>query len=181
MGPSASASLLPLTRKAFFELAVRCRRYADELARFDQSRVNLAECHRFNQWLAQVRRYDKLQAPLRAIKQARPIARWQLLVLLSVLNLMLLVALPGRVDRTIYMVAISSAISSYFLLFLVPESWYGTTVEMIEGKILKVVETLEAIHTSGELEFTEAVWFQAKEHLTAARSELRQQIDLAHR
>ena len=181
MDPYASASLLPLTRKAFFELAVRCRRYAAELARFDQSRVNLAECHRFNQWLAEVRRYGKLHAALATVKQARPIARWQLLVLLSVLNLMLLVALPGRVERTTYMIAISGAISSYFLLFMIPESWYGTTVEMIEGKILKVVETLETIHASGELEFTEAVWFQAKEHLAAARSELRQQIDLAHR
>ena len=52
---------------------------------------------------------------------------------------------------------------------------------MIEGKVLRIVEMLEAILQKGDLGFTEAAYFQAKENLQAARTELRQQIDLAHR
>jgi hypothetical protein len=43
-------SVRPLTRKAFYDLTVYCRSYAADLARYDQHRVNLKQCHRFNTW-----------------------------------------------------------------------------------------------------------------------------------
>jgi hypothetical protein len=61
-----------LDRKAFYDLAAECRTYAAELANFDQDRVNLKECHRFNAWLAHLRHYDRLASRVAAISTARP-------------------------------------------------------------------------------------------------------------
>ena len=84
-----------------------------------------------------------------------------------------------------YRLLSSSFVTTYvfflFFFYFVPERFYGTTVELIEGKVLRIVEMLEAILQKGDLGFTEAAYFQAKENLQAARTELRQQIDLAHR
>jgi hypothetical protein len=66
------------------------------------------------------------------------------------------------------------------LLFFLPESLYGTTVELLEGKVLRIVEILEDLLFSQKMGLTEAVFFQVKENLESARHELRQQIHLAH-
>ena len=66
-------------------------------------------------------------------------------------------------------------------VFFLPESLYGTTIELLEGKVLYIVDTLLTILNSGKLEFSEAAFFRARENLLIAHSELRQQIDLAHR
>lgn len=172
---------MPLTRKEFYDLAAHCRDYAQELARHDQSRVNLPHCHQFNQWLAKIHSYNLLATPLASLQGARPVARWQVMVLVGVLGVILMFALSGRVDR-----ALSSAITSgYFLcmvlLYFVPERLYGTTIEMIEAKVLRVVDVLEQLLQTHELGLTEAAYFRVKENLEAARRELREQIDLAHR
>jgi hypothetical protein len=44
----------------------------------------------------------------------------------------------------------------------------------------RVVETLEKILLSQEMQFSEAAFFQVKENLQIAHEELRQQIHLAH-
>ena len=67
------------------------------------------------------------------------------------------------------------------LLYFLPESLYATTVELLEAKVLRIVEALEELLISQEMEVTEAVFFKIKENLNTARRELRQQIHLAHR
>ena len=172
---------IPLTRKEFYELAQFCRSYAQELASLDQSRVNLRQCHKFNAWLSRLKRYDLLAHRLRSITWARPIARWQILVLGVVFWLVLWLALPGRLDRLFITAILNVVIFLLLSLFFIPESLYGGTVEIIEGKVLRVVVALEEILQQNELQVTEAVFFQAKETLEQAHLELRQQIDLAHR
>ena len=170
-----------LTRSAFYRLTEFCRDYALELAQHDQTRVNLRQCHQFNAWFADVRSYAPLAEKLQAIKGARPIARWQVMILAIVFGLLLSLALGTRLPR----LANASFLTGYFflliILYFVPERLYGTTIEMIEGKVLRVVDTLESLLMAGEMGFTEAAFFQAKENLQSARKELRQQIDLAHR
>lgn len=172
---------MPLTRKELYDLAVRCRGYAQELARHEQARVNLKHCHEFNAWLAKVKSYDLLARPLATLQAARPIARWQILVLAGVLGLFLMLMLPGRVDR-----GVSAGITyGYFfcivLFYFVPERIYGTTIELLEAKVLRVVDVLDELLHSNELGLTEAAYFRVKENLEAARRDLREQIDLAHR
>lgn len=172
---------VPLTRKDFFDLTAYCRTYAADLARFDQHRVNLKECNRFNSWLAQVKRYDKLSARLRDLAPARPIARWQIMVLLGVLWVILWFALPGRTERGLTAAMLVGAMGTFVVMFFLPESLYGTTMELLDAKVLRVVDALLELLNNGNMEFTEAVYFKAKENLTVAREELRLQIDLAHR
>lgn len=172
---------MPLTRKEFYELAAHCRTYAEELARHDQARVNLPHCHQFNQWLAKIRGYDLLAAPLATLQTARPIARWQIMALAGVVGLILLFALPGRVERPLASAVTSGYFLSMVLLYFVPERLYGTTIEMIEAKVLRVVDVLDQLLQAHELGLTEAAYFRVKENLEAARRELRDQIDLAHR
>ncbi len=184
--PSAPASSTPaaavrLTRKEFYDLTVFCRSYAADLARYDQHRVNLKECYRFNNWLAQVKRYDKLAPALASLQPARPVARWQIMVLLAVIWLILWLALPGRVDRAWMTAILMGGAGTIVVTLFVPESLYGTTMELLDGKVLRVVDALLALLAKGEMGFSEAAYFQVKENLTAAREELRLQIDLAHR
>lgn len=174
-------SPVPLTRKDFFDLTAYCRTYAADLARFDQHRVNLKECNRFNTWLDQVKRYDKLSTRLRDLAPARPIARWQIMVLLGVLWVILWFALPGRAERGLTAAMLVGAMGTFVVMFFLPESLYGTTMELLDAKVLRVVDALLELLNNGNMEFTEAVYFKAKENLTAAREELRLQIDLAHR
>lgn len=170
-----------LTRHEFYKLTERCRDYAAELALCDQTRVNLQQCHQFNQWLPQLKAYDRLAHPLQALKPARPIARWQLLIIAVVLGIILFNLMPLATTR----LGRNSFFSAYalllFLFYFVPERFYGTTVELIEGKVLRIVDVMEELLMHGELGFTEAAFFQAKTNLELARRELRQQIDLAHR
>jgi hypothetical protein len=67
------------------------------------------------------------------------------------------------------------------LLYFVPERLYGTTVELLEGKVLRVVDELDRMLQANEIGFTEAAFFKVRDNLSAARRELREQIDLAHR
>lgn len=166
-----------LDRKAFYLLALECRAYAAELAQQDPHRVNLAQCYRFNSWLAQLRGYDRLWPALANLRPARPVARWQLVALLSVGWLLL--AGPFYTQGGSWLFA--SAVLAIAALFWIPEDLYGTTVELLEGKLLYVVDSLLALLDSGQMEFTEAAFFQARQNLLDAHAELRQQIDLAHR
>jgi hypothetical protein len=178
---SATGSLTPLTRRDFFRLTERCRTYATELAHYEQSRVNLRQCYQFNAWLPELKAYDLLAPALRTLRPAWPVARWQVLILLGVLGLVITSLLAPRWGRTVQTSFFYSYCFALFLFYFVPERLYGTTIELLEGKVLRIVETLDSLLTDGKLDFTEAAYFQAKENLEAARRELRQQIDLAHR
>lgn len=172
---------LPLDRKAFYELAAECRAYAAELANFDQHRVNLKQCHRFNAWLAHVRRYDKLAPHLATMAAARPMSRWQIITLMIAVWMIMALALPGQVSQQWTMLLIGSWLLTIVAAFFIPEAFYGTTTELLEAKVLRVVDTLLEILNSGAMEFTEAAHFKVRDDLLAARAELRLQIDLAHR
>lgn len=176
-----SPAPLPLDRKAFYDLAAECRLYAAELANFDQHRVNLKQCYRFNGWLAHVRRYDKLAPYLATMPAARPVARWQILTLMAAVWVILALALPGRVSQQWTTLLVGSWLLTIVAVFFIPEAFYGTTIELLEAKVLRVVDALLEILNSGAMEFTEAAHFKVRDDLIAAREELRQQIDLAHR
>lgn len=181
LSPQSTLRSTPLTRREFYQLAERCRAYALELAHFDQARVNLQQCHEFNRWLVELKRYDLLALPLRALKPARPVARWQLFVIGLVLGLILLALFSSRFARTGNAVFFYSYVGGLVVLYLLPERLYGTTIELLEGKLLRIVDTLDGLLAENKLGFTEAAFFQVKENLESARRELRQQIDLAHR
>lgn len=181
MASQPAAPVRPLTRKAFYDLTAYCRTYAAELARFDQHRVNLKECNRFNVWLAELKSYDKLLPELSNLAPARPIARWQITVLLTVVWLILWLALPGRVERSLATALLVGGMGTIVVTFFLPESLYGTTMEMLEGKVLRVVDVLLDLLNRGEMDLSEAAFFRARENLLTAHEELRQQIDLAHR
>jgi hypothetical protein len=170
-----------LTRKEFYDLAQQCRTYASELANHEPTRVSLRHCHEFNAWLAKVKSYDQLSKPLASLAGARPVARWQVMTLAAVVALLLLMATAGRVDRGLSTTLFYGCFFSLIILFFVPERLYGTTVEMLEAKVLRVVDALDALLFSRELGLTEAAFFRAKENLEAARRELREQIDIVHR
>jgi hypothetical protein len=182
LGLDAPAPMRRLTRKEFYDLAAHCHAYAEELAGYDQTRVNLKQCNKFNQWLPTVKSYDLLQSRLASLKPARPIARWQVLTLAAVVGLLLFLTFGGRLDQSSGPVILYGFMFSMLIFaFFVPERLYGTTIELLEAKVLRVVETLEQILRKEELGYSEAAYFQVKDNLEAARQELRQQIDLAHR
>ena len=83
-------------------------------------------------------------------------------------------------DR-MYTVMIGSWLLTIVAVFFIPESVYGTTTELLEGKVLRVVDVLLEILNSGTMGFSEAAFFRTRENLLKAREELRLQIDLAHR
>jgi hypothetical protein len=170
-----------LTRKEFYDMAEELREYAIELARHEQHRVSLKHCHEFNRWLPRIRAYDLLAPHLKDMQPARPIARWQVMTLVAVAGFILMLVLPGRVGGMFAVMMPYGVFFSLIILFFVPERLYGTTIELLEAKVLRVVETMEQLLMNKELGFTEAAFFKVKENLEAARRELRQQIDLAHR
>jgi len=170
-----------LDRKLFYDLAAECRIYAAELANFDQDRVNLKECHRFNAWLAHVKGYDRLAPRLAMISAARPIARWQIVALMVVVWLLLALALPGQVQQQWVTVLLGGWLITIVAVFFIPESFYGTTTELLEAKVLFVVNAMLDILDSGVMEFTDGAFFKTRQNLLAAKEELRLQIDLAHR
>ncbi|RME60519.1 MAG: hypothetical protein D6790_09105 [Caldilineae bacterium] len=169
-----------LTRKAFYDLAGECREMALELARHDQSRVDRQQCRVFNHWLRRLREYDELAPRLAGVSLARPITRGHLMaaaVVLWLVGLLLWAGNLGLLGQRLWGLALTGAL--LILLFL-PESLYGTTIELLEGKLLRIVEIFEEILYTQELQLSEAVFFKIKEDLAAARQELRQQIYLAH-
>lgn len=178
---AGTTTLVPLTRKDFYELTDACRTYALELASRDQSRVSLKHCHEFNQWLDTVRSYEQLAPVLRTLKRARPVARWQVMTLAAVFGLVVMLAVGSELSPSMRTLATPLYFFSLLILYFVPERLYGTTIEHIEGKVLRVVEAMEALLLDGSMGFTDAAFFNAKENLRVARKELRQQLDLAHR
>ena len=178
--PSASPPVV-LTRKEFYELADDCRRYALELALYDPHRVNLKLCYQFNQWLPKIKAYDQLTDALAPIMLARPIARWQLMTISALLGIILLLLLPPSFRQSTRTLLLYGYFFVLVGLYFVPERLYGGTVALIEARVLRVVEELEKLLMTDEMEFSEAAFFQAKENLNQARRELRQQLDLAHR
>lgn len=172
---------MPLTRKEFYRIARECSDMAIDLARYDQHRVRLETCHDFNEWLLSLKAYSELRPHIANITPARPLARWQMLVVGGLFGFIALLVLLTRLEQPVGSVISYVYIIALVILFFVPERLYGDTVELIEAKTLRIVETLESILLSGQMEFTEAAYFQVKEHLASAREELRQQIDLAHR
>ncbi len=172
--------MAPLTRKEFYDLSFWCRDLALELARHDPHRVHPGLCRAFNQGIARLRACRVLRSHLGGLTEARPITRLHVLAtglgLWLVLHLFLVRWLgpwAGRVAATLFLGLLAMA-------FFVPESTYGTTVALLEGKLLRVVDGLESLLQSGEMEVTEAVYFRIKENLEEARRELRQQLYLAH-
>ena len=178
---SAPIATTPLTRKDFYRIAQECNEAATELARYDQHRVRLKQCHSFNEWLQTLKAYTLLGPQIANMTPARPVTRWQLLVVGGVIGLFALLTLPGKLVQPWLTITIYGYMMSLLILFFIPERLYGSTTELLEAKTLRIVETLEVILLSGQMEFSEAVYFQVKDHLTAAKRELRQQIDLAHR
>ncbi|MEM7534875.1 MAG: hypothetical protein AAF639_22045 [Chloroflexota bacterium] len=173
-----------LTRNEFYRLAEYCRDYASELAGQDQHRVHLQHCYRFNHWLLTIRQYDLFPASVKDLSFARPIARWQVLTLTLLIYLFLLLILPSQfspqLNEVIRRGMLAFAIPLLIIGYLLPERLYGTTIELLESKVLLIVESMERLLQSGELEFTQAAFFKTKKNLEAARMELRQQIHLAH-
>ncbi len=169
-----------LTRKEFYQLAIECRERALDLARHDQHRVVPAQCSLFNPWLAKLKSYDRLAAHIGPLGTARPITRWHLMGLVFLLWLLIVWFVGQELSTTGQRVLGFALASTLILLYFLPERLYGTTIELLEGKVLRVVETLEGILQSQEMQFSEAAYFQVKENLQAARQELRQQIHLAH-
>lgn len=171
----------PLTRPEFYRISAECRRRATELARFDQHRVNLDQCHDFNRWRQELRRYDQLAPMLTNLSPARPIARRQIMIIGLVIGVILFFSLPTLVSRGLATGLLYAYLIMLLMFFFVPEGFYGSTIEHLEGKTLRIVEELERILLSGEMNFSQAAYFQVKDNLTEAKRELRQQIDLAHR
>lgn len=179
--PVQSTQHKELTRKEFYDLALHLREYASQLASFDPRRVNLKQCHKFNDWLRNIRRYRQFAAPLADVTAARPIARWQLLVLWAVIWLGAYLGLMSRLDRIALLLFFNAAFLVFIALIFIPERAYGTTIEQIEGKTLRVVKEMESMLARAEIGLTEAAFFKAREALQGAHYELRQQLDLAHR
>lgn len=171
----------PLTRNELYNLSKECREYAIELASHDQSRVSLKHCHEFNRWLPKVQSYDLLASELSNLKGARPVARWQVMIISALVGLLVLLSWPP--DQAEQLRASLLYLIPLLLLgiYFLPERIYGTTIELVEAKVLAVVELLETKLQSNTLEFSEGAFHQVKENLQFARQELRQQIDLAYR
>lgn len=97
-------------------------------------------------------------------------------------SMILIVALRGYVGEAVGgFITYGLLMTVLVITFFIPERIYGTTTELLEGKVLRIVEALEDLHQSEELGFSEAVYFRVREDLQIAKRELRQQIDLAHR
>lgn len=167
-----------LTRKEFYQLSQECRDYAMRLANFDQDSVHYALCQEFNQFLTRMRSYDRLAPRLTQLRPARPITRG--MVLAAALAFWLAAALIGTaiMPRFPAMLTLGVSVSLIFLVFLIPPRLYGTSVEAIEGRVLVVVEALQHLLDHGDMQFSEAAWFQARDTLRQAADELRQQVYL---
>jgi hypothetical protein len=176
-----SEPTVPLTRKAFYQLTAETRQMAADLACYDQHRVDLDQCRLFNAWLPKVKRYDRLAERLVDLPPARPISRRQVLMVGAAAGLALLLFIPLQVGPVSGRVIVWAYTLSLVCFFFIPERFYGTTVELLEGKLLRIVETMEDLLLHGELGFSEAAFFRVKANLTEAKRELRQQLDLAHR
>ena len=178
--PAVATTPQLLTPKVFYDLAGQCQAFAEDLARRDPFCVDLQACYRYNEWLPTLHRYEIFSKRVK-IRPARPIARWQLLTLAGVAWVVLELALPRWLDRATSTWLLRSWFLGLIILFFIPQHFYGTTVELLEGRVLLIVETMQQLLQNGEIQFSEAAFFRAKEMLESTQHELRQQLDLAHR
>ncbi len=169
-----------LTRNEFYKLSHACRAYAQRLALHDQQKVDRQLCLEWNEFQAHVQQFDLLRGALASLRPARPLTRRMVMgafLLLSLLSSLLLAPLLSRSATIAYAVIWPLAALG---LWLIPPARYGASVEQIEGKLLQVVGALQTILETNQLDLSEAVFFQVKEVLAEAQSELRQQVTLAH-
>jgi hypothetical protein len=178
---SVVVNLRPLTPQAFYDLVYDCQQFSQRLVNLDPLRVDLESCYRFNRWLPHVKSYHRLAQRCHSLRLARPIARWQLMTLGCVTWLILLLALPGRFDRLLANLILYGWVSLLFILWILPQRYYGTTVEILEGRLLFLVDALNDVLDKGETPVSEAVFFQTRAMLENTRRDLRQQLDLVHR
>lgn len=171
----------PLTRKDLYELAEYCRECATELARHEQSRVSLKHCNEFNKWLPVLKSYDQLANDLSGLKPAWPVARWQIMILATILGFGGYLALPRETFSPILRMWVVGYPFVLLIIYFLPERLYGTTIELVEAKVLYVVEKLERLLRSEDMGLSEAAYHRIKENLDSARTDLREQIDLAYR
>lgn len=167
-----------LTRKEFYNLAKECRAYALRLANHDQDSVNRVLCLEWNQFLARMCSYDQLGPRLASLRLARPITRAMVLVGVLVIWLSMVVVGIRVLPQFPGLLGLSISVTLIFVVFLIPPATYGTSVEAIEGRVLAVVEALQDILEHGDMQFSEAVYFQARDTLREASDELRQQVYL---
>lgn len=179
--PPAAISQVPFTRKQFYALAAECRAYATALASRDPRHVEVAECRRMNTWLRALMRYEKLGPRIAHLKPARPLARWQVATLTLTIWLLLYAFAATHGHTTLAALLLNTSLLLILTFYMLPERVFGTTVEGLEGKLLYVVRALEEMLAEGDMGFSQAAYFQVRDHLEAAHTELRLQIDLAHR
>jgi len=170
-----------LTRKIFYDLAVECRDLAQDLARHEQDQVDVALCRRFNDWLPRLLVYDALRTALPNLTPARPPPRNRLFGVITLISIILALIFREPLGRLFLFAMVSAVTLTAITLFLLPVRFYGTTVALIEAKVLRVVNVLEAMLLGEEMDFTEAAFFVVKENLAAAQAELRQQLHFAQR
>ena len=170
-----------LTRKEFYKLAESCLEMTMELARHEQDRVNVEQCQVFNEWLPGVLKYDRLAADLPGLTPARPLTRWRVLLITLVVLAVSTLLLQDFLGRYfLFFFGLSATMSGIALIFI-PERLYGTTIALIEGKVLRIVNAMEAILLAQEMGLTEAAFFKTTENLAAAKKELRIQLHHAQR
>jgi hypothetical protein len=177
----SDAHLAPISRKEFYALAFQLRDYAGELASHDPRRVVLKECHRFNRWLSDLRRHRELSPILADVRNARPVARWQVMALYAVVWGIVYLWSIGRVEGMTQLLLLNGMAIGFIGFIFIPEGVYGTTIEEIEGRVLRVVQAMEAMLAREEIQFTEGAFYKVREALKQAHYELREQLDLAHR
>ena len=167
-----------LNRKEFYQLAHDCRDYAMRLATHDQNSVDRLVCHEFNRFRERVATFDKLQQTAASLGKARPVTR--LLVITITLGAWLICVLIATQFLTFLSAGLLLGLTTVliFTVMMIPPRVYGTSVEAIEGRVLVVVEKLQAILNTDELGFTEAAFFQVRDVLREANAELRQQVYL---
>lgn len=167
-----------LTRKEFYQLAHDCREYALRLATHDQDSVDRKVCHEFNRFRERVATYDQLEKTAASMEPARPVTRW--LVITITLAIWLVCVLIATLVLTQLSAGLLLGLTTIliFTVLMVPPRLYGTSVEAVEGRVLLVVEKLQAMLQADELDFSEAVFFQVRDLLREANAELRQQVYL---
>ena len=165
-----------LTRKEFYALAHECRDYALRLANYDQDSVNRALCKEWNAFLPRVRAYDSLRPHLTRLQPARGITRAIVLGGALLANCFLVLVVVRLFPQAMSPLFLGISAMLVFAVAVIPPSLYGTSVEAIEGRVLVVVEALEAL--LDQQQFTEAAYFEVRDTLREAAAELRQQVSL---
>lgn len=167
-----------LTRKEFYQLAYDCREYAMRLATHDQDSVDRKVCHEFNRFRERVASYDPLRETATNLGPARPVTRF--LVIMITLAIWLICVLIASQFLSLLSAGLILGLTTMliFTVLMVPPRVYGTSVEAVEGRVLVVVEKLQAMLQADELGFSEAAFFQVRDALRDASAELRQQVYL---